>query len=106
MRPATTARKQKPGSIVRAKLSPRPRDSAFRFVLERHGIELQTMVDQPVAEAPRDIGLEPFNVFRLKFDHFARAQIDEMVVMAVGHLFVARAAIAEIMPFDDAGVLK
>src|SRR6266699_4847330 len=85
-----------------ASFRPQSRDSAFRLVLERHCVELQTMVDQPITEAPRDVGLEAFDVFGLKFDHFARAEIDEVVVMAVGHLLVARAAVAEIMPLDDA----
>ena len=64
------------------------------------------MVDQAITEAPGNVGLEAFDIFGLKFDHFARAQIDEVVVMAVGHLLIARAAVAELMPFDDAGVLK
>ncbi|MEY9605191.1 hypothetical protein ABIF74_009883 [Bradyrhizobium japonicum] len=34
------------------------------------------------------------------------AQIDEMVVMAVAHRLVARAALAEIMALDDAGILE
>ena len=64
------------------------------------------MVDQPVAELARDLGLQLFDFFRLEFDHFAAAQIDQMVVMAIPAGFVARAALAEIVPLDDAGILE
>src|SRR5262249_36764947 len=45
-------------------------------------------------------------LLRLELDHLARAQIDEMVVVAVGYLLVARAPVAEIVALDDAGVLE
>src|SRR4051794_21273639 len=80
--------------------------SAFRLVLERDGIELEPMIDQPVAEAPRDVGLQAFDIFRLKLDHLARTQIDEMVVMAVGHLLVTCPPVAELMPLDDTCILE
>src|SRR5215467_1373371 len=39
-------------------------------------------------------------------DHLAVAQIDQMIVVAVAHLFIACAALAKIVPFDDAGILE
>src|SRR5262245_25728642 len=64
------------------------------------------MVDQTVTEAPRDLGLQPLDLFRLKLDHLAGAKIDEMVVMAFGHLLIARATVPEVVALDDAGVLE
>src|SRR5262245_63180873 len=64
------------------------------------------MIDQTVAEAPRHLGLQPLDLFRLELDHLAGAKIDEMVVMAFGHLLVARATVAEVVALDDPGVLE
>ena len=64
------------------------------------------MIDQLVAELARDLGLQALDFFRLEFDYFAGAQIDEMVVVAFAHLLVARAATAEIVTLDDAGILE
>src|SRR5262249_38117610 len=80
--------------------------SAFRLVVGWDCVEFEPMIAQPRTEAPRDVGLRAFDVFRLKLDQLARAQIDEMVVMAVGHLFVARAPVAELVALDDAGILE
>ena len=52
------------------------------------------------------LGLEALDVFGPKLYHLSSAQIDEVVVMAVGHLLVSRTAIAEFMPLNDAGVLE
>src|SRR6202040_1469488 len=41
-----------------------------------------------------------------EFDHLAVAQIDQVVVVAVAHLLVAGAALAKIVPLDDACVLE
>src|SRR5262249_56273133 len=80
--------------------------SAFRLVVEWERVEFEPMTDQPITQAPRDVGLQAFDVFGLKLDHLAGAQIDEMVVMAVGHLFVACAPVAELVALDDAGILE
>src|SRR5207253_5233952 len=77
--------------------------SAFRLVVERKRVEFEPMIDQPITEAPRHVGLQAFDVFRLELDDLAGAQIDEMVVMAVGHLFIARPPVAEVVALDDAG---
>ena len=39
------------------------------------------MIDQPVAEPAGDLGLQRFDLLGLELDHFAGAQIDQMVVM-------------------------
>src|SRR6202165_5017397 len=75
-------------------------------VVQGNAIQLEPVIDQFVAELAGDFGLQLFYFFRGEFDHLAVAQIDQMVVMAVTHLFVAGAALAKVMPFDDAGVFE
>src|SRR6185295_12388076 len=76
------------------------------FVAERHRVKLKPMVDQLVAEFACDFGLPTLDLFGLEFDHFAGAQVDQMVVMGVGTCLITCAAIAEVVPLDDAGVLE
>ena len=64
------------------------------------------MIDQLVAELAGDLALQPLDLLGLEFDHLAAAQIDQMVVVRFGNLLVARAALAEIMALDDAGILE
>src|ERR1700730_15895774 len=75
-------------------------------VVQGNAIQLQPVIDQFVAEFAGDFGLQFFDFLGGEFDHLAVAQIDLMVVMAVAHLFVAGTALAEVMPFDNAGVLE
>src|SRR5262245_24204818 len=75
-------------------------------VVERNAIELQPVIDQLVAELAGDLGLQLLDLFRGELDHLAVAQIDEVIVMAVAHLLIAGAALAEIMPLDDPGILE
>ena len=56
------------------------------------------MVDQLVAELACDFRLQALDLRRAKFDYLAAAQIDQMVVMGFRGGFVARAALAEIVP--------
>src|SRR5215831_16342159 len=75
-------------------------------VIERDAIKLQPVIDQPVAELAGNLGLQLLDFLAGELDHLAVAQVDQVVVMAVAHLFVARAALAEIMPLYDAGILE
>src|SRR6188472_2585405 len=75
-------------------------------VVQRNAIQFQPVIDQLVAELAGDLGLQLLDLLVGEFDHLAVAQIDQMVVMAVAHLLVAGAALAEIMPLDDPGVLE
>src|SRR6478736_5078477 len=77
----------------------------FVFV-ERYAIQFQPMIDQLVAELAGDLGLQFLDLFGGEFDHLAVAQIDQMIVVAVGHLLVARPSLAKIVPLDDAGILE
>src|SRR3981081_2849228 len=75
-------------------------------VVRRHAIQFQPVIDQLVAELAGDFGLQFLDLFRGELDHLAVAQIDQMIVVALGHLFVARAALAKIGPLDAPGVLE
>src|SRR5688572_28908875 len=76
------------------------------FVIERNGVKLEAVIDQAIAKPARDLRLQPLDFLRLEFDHLAGAQIDQMIVMRLRHLLIARAAVAEVMPFDDAGIFE
>src|SRR5882724_1587384 len=80
-------------------------ESGF-VIVQRDAIQLQPVIDQFVAELAGDFGLQLFDLLGGEFDHLAVAQIDQMVVVAVAHLFVAGAAFAKVVPLDDAGVLE
>src|SRR5215813_6668536 len=75
-------------------------------VIERDAIKLQPVIDQPVAELAGNLGLQLLDFLAGELDHLAVAQIDQVVVMAVAHLFVARAALAEIVPLNDSRVFE
>ena len=64
------------------------------------------MIDQPEAEALGDRLLQLLYLIVAELDHVAAAQVDQVVVMLFGNGLVARAAGAEIMAGDDAGVLE
>src|SRR4029079_4173094 len=83
----------------------RSRKLGFVFV-ERNAIQFQPVIDQSVAELAGDLGLQFLDFLGGEFAHLAVAQIDQMVVVAVGHLLVARPALAEIVPLDDPGIFE
>src|SRR5438876_7683268 len=80
--------------------------SPLGLLVERNCVEFEPMVDQSIAKPPRDLRLQSLDVFRLELDHFAGAQIDKMIVVAVGHLLVTCAPVAKVVAFDDAGILE
>src|SRR5262245_64785857 len=79
--------------------------SGFVFV-ERYAIQLQPVIDQLVAELAGDLGLQFLDLLGGELDHLAVAQIDQVVMVAVGHLLIARSPLAEIVPLDDSGILE
>src|SRR5262249_40438958 len=104
------------GSLIRsrARLAPIPsaadRGSFFwrrvPLAVERHGIELEAVIYQLVAELLGDLALQLLDRLVLELDDAAGLQVDEMVVVVARHLLVARAAIAEIMPGQDVRLLE
>ena len=72
-------------------------------VFERDAIEFEAMIDQLVAEPAGDLRLQLLDLLVGELDHLAVAQIDQVIVVAVAHLLVAGAALAEVVTLDDAG---
>src|SRR5665213_1100669 len=87
-------------------LWPARHGSLFFVVVERDGVELEPVIDQFVAALARHLRLHPLDLGRAEFDHFAAAQVDQVVVMGFGGGFVTRAPFAEVVPLDDAGILE
>src|SRR5207342_365701 len=79
---------------------------ALLVVAERHGVELEPMVDKLVAQLARDFGLQALDFLGLKFDHFAVARVDQMIVVGIGAGFIACPPITEIVPLDNPGIFK
>src|SRR5258707_15534251 len=76
----------------------------FLFV-ERDAIQFQPVIDQLVAKLAGDLGLQFLDFLGRELDHLAVAQVDQVLVMAVGHLLVARPALAQVVPLGDPGAL-
>ena len=101
-RASTSPRKRGDGNELAALLDTSPP----RLVVERHGVELEPVIDQLVAELARHLGLQLLDLLGLELDHLAGAQIDQMIVVRFRDLLVARAAFAEVVALDDAGILE
>src|SRR4030095_863596 len=65
-----------------------------------YAVELQAMVDQIEAELFGDAALQALDVLVDEFDHAARGEIDQMIVV-IADLFVAGAAVAEIVALEN-----
>jgi hypothetical protein len=52
------------------------------------------VINQLVAEAPRDFALQTLNFLIHELDHFAGFHVDQVIVMMLRHFFVSRPAIA------------
>lgn len=55
------------------------------------------MADQLEAQPPRGLALQLLDVLVLELDDLARVEIDQVIVVLVGGLLVAGAAVAEIV---------
>ncbi len=64
------------------------------------------MVDQLESQLLGHAALELFDILIAEFDHAAGRHVDQVVVMGFRHLLIARAAVAEIVAFEDAGILE
>src|SRR5579863_6851030 len=72
----------------------------------RHGVKLEAMPDQFVAELAGDEFLQLLDLLVAELDDPAALQIDQVVMMGTGHFLVARAAVAEIVPREDVGLFE
>src|SRR5439155_17014862 len=76
------------------------------FAAPRHGVKFEAMSDQLVAELVGDDLLELFDLLVAELDDTAALQVDQMIVVIAGHLFVTRATVAEIMSRKDIRFLE
>ena len=65
-------------------------------------VELHPVIDQAEAEARGDALLQLLQLLVDELDHIAGLDIDQMVVMGFRRRLVAGAAVAEIVPLQDA----
>src|SRR3546814_21015157 len=64
------------------------------------------MVDEAIAQGAGDFSLQPLDLLVGEFHHLARLHVDEVVVMLFRPLLIARPAIAEVVPLQDARLLE
>ena len=64
------------------------------------------MVDEAIAELFGDALLERFELIVDELDDLAGLDVDQMVVMGFRNRFVAGAAVAELVAFEDPGFLE
>ena len=74
--------------------------------VERDAVELHAVVDEAEAELLGDPPLEHLQLLVDELDDLAGLDVDQMVVMGVRRRFVARAAVAELVPLEDARLLE
>lgn len=72
------------------------------FAVDADAVQFHPVVHQPIAEPFGDLALEGLQ-FRIdEFDDLAAFDVDQVVMVRFGCSFVPGAAIAEIMPVEDA----
>src|SRR5690242_9983290 len=100
-----------PGAALHCASITAPRRFSPSFALalagiERHGEELEAMLDEPVAEALGDVALQLLDLLVAELDDAAGLEIDEVVMMIGRHLLVARPAVAEIVARQNVRLLE
>src|SRR3989304_1926469 len=58
---------------------------------QRDAVQLQPMIDEPIAQAFRHLALQLFDFLVPELDDLAALHVDQMVVVRLRHLLVARA---------------
>ena len=64
------------------------------------------MIDEFEAELFGDAALQLLDLLVAEFDHAAGLDVDQVIVMRLRHFLVARAAVAEIVTLENAGILE
>jgi len=64
------------------------------------------VIDEPQAVFAGDPLLQSLDLGRLELDHRPALEVDQVVVMLFGQGLIARAAVAEIVAGDDAGIVE
>ena len=62
------------------------------------------MSDEPVTQGCRHLALEPLDFVVLKLDDFTGLHVDQVIVVFLRRLFVARPSVTEVVPFENAGL--
>jgi len=74
--------------------------------VEGDAVQLHPMIDETEAEFLRNPLLKCLELFIDELDHIARLDVDQVVVVAFGRGFVAGTPVAELMPFENAGLFE
>src|SRR4029078_10804245 len=74
--------------------------------IERDSVKLHAMVDEPEPELLGDALLQRLEFVVDELNDIARLDVDQVVVMTLRSRFVARAAVAELMPLEDPRLLE
>ena len=82
------------------------REGGLAAAIEGDAVKLHPMIDEAKAESFGNALLERFEFLVVKFDDLAGFDIDQMIVMVVGHRFVARPPVTEFMPLKDSRFLE
>ncbi len=70
------------------------------------GIEFKAMPDEAVAKTLRHLFLQPLDLRIAEFNHLARIDINQMIMMLRGDLLISKTAITESVALKNARVLK
>src|SRR5262249_14599856 len=79
---------------------------AVGFAVQGYAIKFQTMADEAISGLFSYAPLQVFDLVVVKFDHLAGLDIDQVVVVFLGSLFIASATIAEIVLGQNARLLE
>lgn len=74
--------------------------------IARNTVQFHPMIDEPITEFLRDTPLQFFEFLIDKFDDLAGFNVDEMIVVIIGRRLIPRPAVAEIVAFEDSGLLE
>jgi hypothetical protein len=64
------------------------------------------MADEPQSIFTRDLLLDSLYPVIREFNDLARLDIDQMIVVIIGRLLIARAPLAEVMAMENASLFK
>ena len=76
------------------------------FRAKGNAVEFQAVAGQAKPQLLGDPALQFLDFIVVELDHFARLDVDQVVVVLIGSFFIARATIAEIVLGENAGLLE
>src|SRR6185503_12466623 len=95
---------QHPGRGLAGRVGGRkaPNSMLLPGAFSRHAIKLEPVPYQIETQLPRDALLDALDILVLELDHATGFDVDQMIVVATGGLFVAPAASTEVVTFENA----